>query len=199
MNRDILNDISAGMYILTTKNTGCFVDAVMQISMGSSPCIAVSVMKDNYTNKIMHKQTNFAISIFGMDNDTKLIKTFGMKSSKDIDKFEGLDLLNINGINVIKDSIGYIYLEKIDTIETETHTLFIGRVIDKERFNDSKLMTYQYYQEHKDELLKVKSETGKTAWVCEMCGYVYYGEKIEDDYICPICKMSGSVFKKVTK
>jgi len=196
MNKNILRDISAGMYILTTKGAGCFVDAVMQISSDTEPLIAVSVMKQNYTNKIMHENDKFAISIFSMESNPKLIKVFGMNSSKDINKFENIDLINIDEINVVKDSIGYILLEKVDTIENNTHTLFIGKVIKKERFNDNKLMTYQYYQENKEELLKIKTESGKTAWICNMCGYIYYGDELPDDFVCPVCKMPKSVFTK---
>jgi len=196
MEKNILYDISAGMYILTTKDSGCFVDAVMQISGDKDPLIAVSVMKQNYTNKIMHENDKFAISIFSMDSNPELIKKFGMNSSKDINKFDNIEIDCIEGINIIKDSIGYILLEKVDSIENNTHTLFIGKVIKKERFEDKKPMTYQYYQEHKEELLKIKTEKGKTAWICNICGYIYYGENIPDDFICPNCKMPKSVFSK---
>ena len=57
-------------------------------------------------------------------------------------------------------------------------------------------MSYGYYQEHKEELIKITTETGKTAWVCTVCGYVYYGEEIPDDFKCPICGVDKSLFKK---
>lgn len=197
MDKDILFDISAGMYILSTNKSACFVDAVMQVSSGDAPLIAVAVMKDNYTNKIMKEANDFVISIFGMDNNPNLIKTFGMNSSKDIDKFENIEFILVNDIKVPIDSIGYIYLEKVNSIDNDTHTLFIGRVINKKRFSDSNVMTYQYYQEKKNELLEIETEENKTAWVCEMCGYIHYGEELPDDFVCPKCKMPKSVFKKV--
>lgn len=197
MDKDILFDISAGMYILSTNKSACFVDAVMQISSENEPLICVSVMKDNYTNKIMKEENNFIISIFGMESNPELIKIFGMNSSRDIDKFKDVKYIEINNIKVPKDILGYIYLEKVDCIENDTHTLFIGRVKQKERFNDSRLMTYQYYQENKDELLKIKTENNKTAWICEICGYIHYGEELPEDFVCPKCKMPKTVFKKV--
>jgi len=196
---NILREISAGMYILTTNDSGCFVDAVMQISGGDSPLIAVSVMNSNYTNEKMKENNKFAISFFGMESNPELIKIFGMNTSKNYNKFDKLDLITIDGINVIKDSLGYILLEKVDTIKNDTHTLFIGKVIKSERFSNIKPMTYQYYQEHKDELIKVKTEQGNIAWICTICGYVYYGEDLPDDFICPQCKMPKTVFKKKEK
>lgn len=197
MNKDILFDISAGMYILSTKNSACFVDAVMQISSETEPLICVSVMKSNYTNKIMKKEKKFVISVFGMDSNPELIKIFGMNSSEHLDKFAEIDYKIINEIKVPKDMLGYIYLEKVDSIDNGTHTLFLGRVKSKERFKESKLMTYQHYQENKENLLKIKTDKNKIAWICEVCGYIYYGEELPVDFMCPKCKMPKTVFKKV--
>ena len=86
--------------------------------------------------------------------------------------------------------------EIVDSIDNETHTLFIGKIIEADKFNDKKEMTYGYYQEHKDDILKVKTETGETAWVCMACGYVYYGEELPDDFRCPICQLGREMFKK---
>ena len=197
MNKDMLFDISAGMYILSTKKAACFVDAVMQISSDDEPLVSVSVMKDNYTNKVMKEENDFIISIFGMNSNPELIKIFGMNSSEYIDKFADIEYEIINEIKVPKTMIGYIYLEKVETIDNNTHTLFIGKVKTKKRYNDDKIMTYNYYQEHKKEILNLKTEKNKTAWICNICGYVHYEEVLPEDFICPKCKMPKSVFKKV--
>ena len=86
--------------------------------------------------------------------------------------------------------------EKVDSIDNETHTLFIGRLIEADLFDDSKEMTYGYYQEHKDELIKVTREDGKVVWVCTICGYVYEGEDIPLDYKCPKCGVPRELFEK---
>lgn len=193
--KKILRKISQGMYILTTNGGGCFVDAVSQVSAGDNPLIAVAVMKTNNTNLLMHENDKFAISIFGMNDDTELIKTYGMNSMRDFDKFANSKIEEVDGINIIPDSLGYIICEKVDTIENETHTLFIGRVIAADKFKDDEAMTYSYYQEHKDELLKVKTEKGKTAYVCTICGYVYYGEELPEDFKCPMCGVGKDLFE----
>lgn len=193
--KKILRKISQGMYILTTKGGGCFVDAVSQISAGDNPLISVAVMKSNNTNTLMHENEKFALSIFGINDDPELIKTYGMNSMRDFDKFANSKVEEIDGINIIPDSLGYIICEKVDTIENETHTLFIGRVVKADKFKEDAPMTYGYYQDHKEELLQVKTEKGKTAYVCTVCGYVYYGEEMPEDFKCPMCGVGKDLFE----
>lgn len=195
-NKKITRKISQGMYVLTTKNGGCIVDAVSQISMGDNPLIAVAVMKSNYTNELMKNNDKFALSVLGMNVNPEIIKTFGFNSMRDVDKFESISVSEIEGINVINDSLGYMICEKIEEIDNETHTLFIGRLTEADLFEDLKEMTYGYYQEHKEELLKVTTSEGKIVWVCSVCGYVYEGEELPSDFKCPICGVSSNLFEK---
>lgn len=195
-NKKITRKISQGMYVLTTKDGGCIVDAVSQISMGENPLISVAVMKKNYTNELLHKNDKFALSVIGKNNDPKIIEIFGLNSMRDINKFENIDTETIEDINIIKDSLGYMICEIVDKIENETHTLFIGKLIEADQFSDDNEMTYAYYQEHKDELIKVTTQENKTAWICTICGYVYYGETLPDDFKCPVCGVGKELFKK---
>ena len=195
-NLKITNKISQGMYVLTTNNGGCIVDSVSQISSGENPLIAVSVMKKNNTNSLLKSNKKFAISVLGREADGEIIKTFGFNSMRNINKFEKIDTFKVEEVNIIKDSIGYMVCEIIDSIENDTHTLFIGRIIEADMFNEKEPMTYLYYQKHKDELLKVTTEKGKTSWVCTVCGYVYYGEEIPEDFKCPLCGVGRELFKK---
>lgn len=195
-NKKITRKISQGMYVLTTKNGGCIVDAVSQISMGDNPLIAVAVMKKNYTNELMKNNDKFALSVLSMDVNPEIIKTFGFNSMRDIDKFQNSSVSEVAGINIIDNSLGYMVCEKIGELDNETHTLFIGKLIEADLFEDSKEMTYGYYQEHKDELLKVTINEGKTVWVCTVCGYVYEGEELPDDFKCPTCGVPSNLFEK---
>ena len=195
-NINIINKISQGMYVLTTQGGGCIVDAVSQVSAGENPLIAVSVMKKNYTNSLLKNNNKFAISILGKEVEPSIIKTFGFNSMRDIDKFENIETTEIEEVKVIKNTLGYMVCEIVDSIENETHTLFIGKIIEADLFTDKEEMTYNYYREHKEELLKVTTEKGETAWVCTVCGYIYYGEEIPEDYKCPICGVSKELFKK---
>ncbi|MBQ2938093.1 MAG: flavin reductase [Clostridia bacterium] len=196
-NINITRKISQGMYVLTTNGGGCIVDAVSQVSAGDNPLIAVSVMKKNYTNELLKKNDKFALSVIGKEVNPEIIKTFGFNSMRDINKFENTQVREVDGLKVINDSLGYMVCEIIDSIDNETHTLFIGKLIEADIFKEEKEeMTYAYYQEHKEELLKVTTEKGKTAWVCIVCGYVYYGEELPEDFKCPICGVDRTNFKK---
>lgn len=194
--KSLTRDILSGMFIVSTKDSACIVDTVLQVSSSKPPLISVSVNKNNYTNQMLKKNSKFAISILSKNVKGEVIKTFGFNSSKDIDKFKNFDYLEIDGIKVLKDTIGYMILEIVDIIDVETHNIFIGRVIDEVRFNNEEAMLYQDYQLHKDELLKVETENGKTAWVCTVCGYVYYGDTLPDDFVCPKCGVGKNAFEK---
>lgn len=195
-NKKITRKISQGMYVLTTKGGGCIVDAVSQISMGDNPLISVAVMKNNYTNEIMKNNDMFALSVLGMDVNPDIIKIFGFNSMRDIDKFKDVGITEVEGINIINNSLGYMLCEKVDSIDNETHTLFIGRLVEADMFEDTKEMTYGYYQENKDEILKTTNDEGKTVWVCSVCGYVYEGEELHDGFKCPICGVPSNLFEK---
>lgn len=195
-NDKITRKITQGMYVLTTKDGGCIVDSVSQISSGENPLIAVAIMKKNYTNELLKMNNKFAISVLGMKAKPDIIKTFGFNSSKDIDKFKEINTTEAQGINIINDSLGYMVCEIIDSVDNDTHTLFIGRLIEADMFEDKEPMSYGYYQEHKEELLKVTTEQGKTAWICTVCGYIYYGEQLPEDYKCPICGVGRELFQK---
>jgi len=195
-NKHITRKITQGVYVLTTLGGGCIVDAVSQVSAGENPFITVAVMKKNYTNELMHKNNTFALSVLGENVNPKIIKTFGLNSMRDINKFSDTKTTEVEGLNIIGDSLGYMICEKVDSIENETHTLFIGKLIEADVYQDEEAMSYGYYQDHKDELLKVKTEEGKTAWICLACGYVYYGEELPSDFKCPICGVDTSLFEK---
>lgn len=195
-NKKITYKITQGVYTLTTKGGGCIVDAVSQISAGDNPLISVAVMKNNNTNKLLKEHDKFGLSVVGLENNPEIIKIFGMNSSRDIDKFENVETVEVEGIKIIKDSLGYMVCEVVDQIENETHTLFIGRLVEADMFDDNKPMSYEYYQDHKEELVKVKTEKGKTAWVCQICGYVHYAEELEDDFVCPLCGVPKNLFTK---
>jgi len=195
-NKKITRKITQGMYVLTTKDGGCIVDAVSQVSVGANPLIAVSVMKKNYTNELLKDNEKFALSVLGMDVNSEIIKTFGFSSMRDINKFENIQTTMVDGINIIDKSLGYMVLEKVDSIDCDTHTLFIGRLVEADMFEDVEPISYGYYQEHKEDLLKVTTEKGKTAWVCTICGYIYYGDEVPEGYVCPICGVGRNLFKK---
>lgn len=215
MNKNVFRSLSYGVYVISTldgeRNTGCIANSVMQIT--SEPAtIALSMNHDNYTNSCITKTGMFAVSILSETSAPSLIGQFGFQSGKDVNKFDGIDFSIKEGIPVINDSCGYIVCKVIDKMETSTHTVFLGEVIDGDILDKSPAMTYAYY--HK--VVKGKSPknaptylpeedtenlpTTSEKWVCSVCGYVYDGktpfEEVPADYVCPICKQSKEKFVK---
>ena len=119
-NKKITRKITQGMYILTTNNGGCVVDAVSQISSSDNPLITVSVMKSNYTNELLKNNNKFALSVLGKNVNPEIIKTFGYNSMRDINKFEKIETTEIEGIKIINDSLGYMICEIVDSIDNDT-------------------------------------------------------------------------------
>lgn len=218
INKNAFYSMSYGVYIVSTldgdRPTGCVANSAMQIT--SEPAtIAVSINHDNYTNGCIEKTGKFAISMLSEQSDPRLIGTFGFQSGKDINKFDGVEAVVKEGISVITDACGYVVCKVIDKMETTTHTVFLGEVIDADVLKNEDAMTYAYY--HKvvkgkspknaptyiaEEVDEVKAEeTTSEKWVCGVCGYVYDGdvpfEELPADFTCPWCKQPKSVFKKV--
>lgn len=208
MDKNVLKNLSYGMYVICSKddrNVGCIANTVVQIT--SNPMtIAISINHDNYTNKIIKKTNKFSISILSENSNPEIIGTFGYSSSKDIDKFEKFDVEELEGMPIITDSCGNIVCKVIDTMETNTHTVFLGEVITMENYTKDKPMTYKYYHE----VLKGKSPKNaptyieekidtkeKTIWKCNICGYEVEMDELPDDYVCPICGQPKSEFTKI--
>ncbi len=196
-NSKITHKITQGMYILTTEGGGCVVDAVSRVGGSQQPLIAVAVAKRNHSNALLQQNQKFALSVLDQNVNPNLIQTFGFHSSRDLDKLAKAKTREVAGVQIIEDSIGYMVLEKVDAIENETHTLFIGKLIEGDIFdNDAQPLSYAEYQERKADLTKTKTTQGQTAWVCTACGYIYYGDEVPDDFRCPICGLGKAFFKK---
>ncbi len=195
-NPKITRKITQGMYVLTTPEGGCVVDAVSRVSASERPRFAVAVAKKNHSHQLLADGEKFALSIIGEKCDPQMIEIFGFKSCKDTDKLATIETETIEGVPVVKDTLGYLVCKKIDAVDCDTHTLYIGEMIEGDVYEDGVSMTYAYYQDHKDDLIKTETEQGKTAWVCKACGYVYYGDEVPDDYKCPLCGLGKEYFEK---
>lgn len=218
INKNAFYSMSYGVYIISTldgdRATGCVANSAMQIT-AEPATIAVSINHDNYTNGCIEKTGKFAISMLSEQSDASLIGTFGFQSGKDINKFDGVESIVKEGISIVADACGYVVCKVIDKMETATHTVFLGKVIDADVLKKEDAMTYAYY--HKvvkgkspknaptyiaEEAEEVKAEGAKSEkWACGICGYEYDGEvpfeELPEDFTCPLCKQPKSVFKKV--
>lgn len=199
MDKKIFRDISYGMYVVTSKDSGCIINTLTQIT-SENPIITISLNKDNYTNEVIKKENTFIVSIISENVDKNIISTFGFQSSKDVDKFKDFEYETINNTKVLKDVIGYLVCEVINIVDCGTHDIFIGKVIDTKKNNDNTPMTYKYYHE----VIKGKApskaptyiEEKEEGYVCDVCGYVHKKE-LTADFVCPICGVDVSHFKKM--
>lgn len=207
MNKNVLRNLSYGVYVVSTlcqgRSTGCIVNSAMQVTQDT---IALSINHENFTNECIKKSGKFAISILGVDTDDNIIPVFGFQSGREVDKFKGVEVKEINGLDVIADSTGYIVCELINQMETETHTIFLGKIIDGDTLKEQIPMSYAYYHKVKkgnspktaptyiDETIKPNDD--KPRYKCTVCGYIYEGDldSEPDDYVCPICKQGKSKF-----
>ncbi len=202
MNQKALNNINCGLFVLTAadggKQNGCIINTVMQVT--ASPVkISITVDKSNYTADMILKTGKFTVSCIDETAKFDLFKTFGFSSGRDNDKFADFKDIKLapNGINYItKSTNAYICARVTDTIDVGTHYMFVAEVTDAEVLSDSPSASYSYYHSNiKPAPQENKSE--KTRWVCVICGYIYEGDELPEDYICPLCKHPASDFKKM--
>ena len=208
MNNEILKKLSYGVYAITTnidgKDTGCIANSLIQVTYNT---ILVSLNHNNFTNLCVAKSNKFAISILGEDIDSNIIPTFGYQTGAAVDKFQNIKSVDIDGIKIIDGALGYLICEVIDKFETETHTLFLGKILDGDVFKPEEPMTYAYYHKvrkgttpkNAPTYIEENSKTNDIAYKCKICGYIYNGDITQetDSYVCPICKQPKSVFYKL--
>lgn len=209
MNKSAFHKLSYGVYAITaqngTRSVGCIANSAMQIT-STPPSIAVSINKDNFTHSVIQKTKKFAISILSEQTDPVIIGTFGFQSSRDTDKFTTIAYEIQNGLPILQDICAWFTVEVTQQMDASTHTVFLGTVTDCEICSNTTPMTYAYYHA----VLKGKSpkaaptyleETeqlavnSKNRYVCTICGYIYEGESLPTDFVCPICKQPVSAFQ----
>ena len=201
MDTNALFKIGYGLYVLTAhengKDNGCIINTVMQVT--SDPLqIAIAVNKKNYTNEMISRTRKFNVSTLAEGANFDLFKNFGFQSGKEVNKFETFsDVKRSNNgvLYITQNTNSYMsaYVQK--EIDLGTHTMFIGQLVDAVCFNDISTVTYDFYQKN----IKPKPEAApqKKGWRCKICGYIYDGEELPPDFICPLCKHGAVDFEKI--
>ncbi len=166
MNSNAFRSFSYGVYIVSTwdngRMTGCTANSAMQIT--SDPAtIAISINHNNYTNGCIKESGKFALSILGENSEPTIIGTFGFQSGRDVNKFESIEHEMKAFMPIVKDACAYVVCDVIDKMETETHTVFLGKVVDADVLKKDDPMTYAYY--HK--VIKGKSPKNAPTYLPE--------------------------------
>ncbi len=188
--------LTYGLFVLTAKDSsdnGCIVNTVQQVTQEPLK-IAVAVNKANYTHDMIVKTGEFNVSVLDQNVPFEVFERFGFHSGRDTDKFAGCDYVGEteNGIKYMTQYANAVISGKvIEKVDCGTHTLFIAEITEARTLSDEPSVTYQYYFDH----IKPKPEAKKKGYVCKICGYVYEGDPLPEDFICPLCKHPASDFE----
>lgn len=199
MNLDVMKKLTYGLFVLTArdgqKDNGCIINTAVQVA--SEPnTISISVNKANYTHDMILKTGKFNVSILSEEAKFDTFKHFGFQSGRDVDKFAEVEIYRAdNGIAIIhnEQTNGYLSGKVIQSIDLGSHTLFIATVEDGEVWSDTPSTTYAYYFANIKP--KPQPKPKQKGWICTICGYIYEGEVLPDDFICPVCKHPASDFR----
>ena len=200
MDNKVLFNIGYGLYVLTAnegeKDNGCIINTVMQVT--SDPLqIAIAVNKKNYTNEMIQRTKKFNVSILSESSKFEIFKHFGFQSGRDVDKFSSFydTKRSPNGVLYItQNTNSYMSAYVKQEIDLGTHTLFIAQLVAAEILSEEPTVTYTYYQNN----IKPKPQkTEKKGWRYKICGYIYEGEDLPADFICPICKHGAVDFERI--
>ena len=189
-----LFNLEYGVYVVTTddgtKDNGCIVNTVCQVS--SVPLrISVSINKNNYTHDIVKATKKMNLNCLTIDTPFSVFERFGFASGRDTDKFgKGFDVTlprAENGIAYLDKYINsYISLEVESYVDLDSHGLFICTVSEAKSVCDKESMSYLYYHANvKPQPVMLSDSKG---WRCVVCNYVYEGEVLPPDFVCPLCK-----------
>ncbi len=198
-NLNALFNIGYGLYVITSndgkKDNGIIVNTVSQVT-NTPNRIAVTINKDSYSHHIIKQTGIMNLNCLSTEAPFQVFKTFGFQSGRNVDKFaEMKPLRSDNNLAFLPRYINSFMSLKVEKyIDLSTHGMFICSITESRVISNVETMTYTYYMNH----VKPKPDTdGKKGWVCKICGYIYEGEDLPDDFICPLCKHGAVDFEPI--
>lgn len=190
--------LSYGLFVLTArqdgKDNGCIINTVMQVT-DTPKRIQVAVNKENLTHDMIAASGKFNVSVLSQDAVFWIFQHYGFQSGRNVDKFANIpETRTANGIRYVEGCTNAVLSGKVISMtDCGTHTLFLAEVEEAMVLSDVPSMTYQYYFDY----VKPKPQpTQQAKWVCKICGYVYEGDPLPADFICPWCKHGAEDFEK---
>lgn len=200
----VFHKFSYGLFVLSAhadgKDNGCIINTAAQLT--STPGrINIAVNKANFTHDMIMKTGVFNLSVLAEDASFDIFKRFGFASGKDTDKFTGFEenaARSANGLlYVTQGTNAFMSAKVIDSHDYGTHTLFVAELTEAQILREEPSVTYAYYFEHIKPKPQPKIEEEKHGYVCKICGYVYEGDELPADFICPLCKHGVEDFEKI--
>ena len=194
-----LFNIGYGLYVVTSndgkKDNGLIVNTVTQVTNTPNK-IAVTINKQNYSHHVINQTGIMNVNCLSIDAPFEVFERFGFQSGRNVNKFENYNVnRSDNGLVFLPRYINSFMSLKVDQyIDLDTHGMFICSITESRVITNLETMSYTYYQEN----VKPKPQTeGKKGYVCKICGFVYEGENLPDDYICPLCKHGANDFEPI--
>ena len=191
--------IGYGLYVVTSndgkKDNGLIVNTVTQLT-DTPNRIAVNINKANYSHHVIKQTGVLNVNCLSVDAPFSVFQQFGFQTGRSVDKFAGQKVYRSdNGLVFLDKYINAFMSLKVEQyVDLGTHGMFICSVTEARVMNDLDTMTYTYYQKN----VKPKPETdGKKGFVCKVCGYIYEGDELPDDFICPLCKHGAADFEPI--
>ena len=194
--------LSYGLFVLTARegerDNGCIINTVMQVT-DSPKRISIAVNKANLTHDMIESTGVFNLSVLTTETPLGVFEQFGFTSGRNTDKFAGCgtESRTANGVRYAGEYANAVISgHVVEKIDCGTHTLFIADVTEAAVLSDAASMTYQYYFDH----VKPKPQPvpeKKKGFVCKICGYVYEGEELSADFVCPLCKHGAEDFERL--
>ena len=201
-NKNDLNalfNIGYGLYVVTSndgaKDNGLIVNTVTQVT-NTPNRIAVTINKANYSHHVIRQTGVMNVNCLDVSAPFSVFQTFGFQSGRTVDKFAGIEeLRSDNGLRFLPRHINSFLSLKVESyVDLDTHGMFICSVTEARVMSGAETMTYTYYQNH----VKPQPETeGKKGFVCKVCGWVYEGDTLPQDIVCPLCKHGAADFEPV--
>lgn len=195
-----LMNIGYGLYVVTSndgkKDNGLIVNTVTQLTNAPNR-IGVTINKSNYSHHIIKQTGIMNLNMLTEDAPFSIFENFGFISGRNADKFaEGELLRSDNGLVFLPRYINsFISLKVEDYVDLDTHGMFICSITESRVISQAPAMSYNYYQQN----VKPKPESdGKKGFVCKVCGYIYEGDTLPDDFVCPLCKHGASDFEPIS-
>ena len=201
MNTKALYNITYGVYLMSAQENGkdnaCIINTAVQVA--NNPVrISLAAIKGTLTHDMIMNTGKCNLSPLSTDAPYSLFEHFGMKSGREVDKFaEFSDVKRSeNGLYYLtRYATAFLSLKIVETVDLGSHTLFIGELVDGEVLESAENCTYGYYQT----VIKANATKPevKSGWRCTVCNYVYEGDELPEDYICPICKHGVEDFERI--
>ncbi len=191
--------IGYGLYIVTSfdgnHHNGLIVNTVTQLT-NTPNRIAVTINKANYSHDVIKTTGIMNVCCLSVEAPFSVFQNFGFKSGRDTDKFADTPFwTSENGLAVPSQYINAFISLKVERyIDFDTHGMFVCTLTEAKNIVDKETMTYTYYQDN----VKPKTQPQKQkGFVCKICGYVYEGEVLPEDFICPLCKHGAADFEEI--